>query len=73
MMRERVGSSGQLGRWVDSSVSGGKGFSRRGTSGGMRGVGISSGISGWTAILLASLHCSLHWVIGAIVCSSLLL
>ena len=56
-VRERVGSLGQL---VDSGISGGKGFSRGGGSGRVRGVGISSGVSGWIAVLLASLHYSLH-------------
>ena len=57
---EGVCSSGQLGRRVDSSISRGKGFSRGGDSGRARGAGISSRVRGRTAILLASLHCSLH-------------
>ena len=72
-VREGVGSLGQLGKRADGSISGGKGFNRRGGSGRARGVRVGSGVSGWSTVLLASWHCSLHWVIGAIVCLLLLL
>ena len=71
--REGVGLSGQLGKRVDGSISRGKGFSWGGGSGRVRGAGIGSGVSRQATILLASLHCSLHWVIGAIIHSPLLL
>ena len=73
MAREGISSSGQLWRGVNNGICRGKGFSRRGCPSGSRGAGISSGIGGWIAILLASLHCSLHWAISPIICLLLFL
>ena len=61
-----VGLVGQLGRWVDCGISGGKGFGRRGGSNGARGAGISEGRRG-SMVFFLFLNCSLHCVIGAVV------
>ena len=73
LVRKGVGLLGQLGRRVDDGVCRGKGIGRQGGSGGMRGIWVSSGIGWGIAVLQVSLHCSLHWVIGTIICSPLLL
>ena len=73
VMREGVGSSGHLGRRIDSGICGGQGFGGRGGSGRTGRAWVSSGIGGWTSVLLLNLHCSLHWVIGPIIHLPLLL
>ena len=71
--REGVGSLGHLGRRVDSGISRGQGFGRGRGPSRMWGVRVSSGVGGWTSILLSSLHCSLHWTIGPAIHSLLFL
>ena len=71
-MREEVGSLGQLGKRVNSGIGRGKRVGRGG-SGRVRGVGVHSGVGRRIAVLPASLHCSLHWAIGAVICSLLFL
>ena len=58
--------AGQLGRWVDCGVGGGKGLSGRGGSSRVWGAGIGEGRKGSTVFFLF-LNCSLHWVIGVVV------
>ena len=57
---------GQLGRWVECGIGGGKGFSGRGGSSGVWGAGVSEGRKGSTVFFFL-LNCSLHCVIGAVV------
>ena len=71
--RERVSSSGQLGRWVDGGVGGGQGFGRGGRSGGAWRAWIGPRVGGWTSILLITLHFSLHRAISHVIHSPLLL
>ena len=73
MMGEGVGPLGHLGRRVNSHVSGGQGFGRRGGLGRGWRAWVDSVVGGWSSILLVILHCSLHWTIGPVICSLLLL
>ena len=62
---KRGRTTGQLGEWVDSSVSGGYRVGGGGGSCWARGAGFGKGKRGSTVFFF--LNCSLHWVIGAVV------
>ena len=64
---------GQLRNRVDGSVGRRKGVSGGGCTGGAWRVRVSSVATGWSPILLRGLNCSLHWVIGPIISSPLIL
>ena len=65
---ERVGSAGQLGRWVDCNVGRGHGVGGRGRPGWTRGARFNTGKRGSTVFFFFFfLNCSLHCVIGAVV------
>ena len=71
MAREWVGSSGQLGKWIDGGVGGGQGVSGGGMSCGSRGAGVGSSRLGYPTLRLLW-NLLLH-LITAIVSSALLL
>ena len=63
--RERVGSSGQLGSWIDGSVGRGQGLNGRRTSCRSRGTGVGSSRLGYPAFRLLR-NLLLHWVTAVV-------
>ena len=62
---EGIGLTGQLGKWINCGVGGGKRISGGGHSGRAWGVGFAWVRKG--SVIFVFLNCSLYWVIGAIV------
>ena len=70
---ERKGSSGQLRKGVDGSIGGRQGVCGGESPSGVWRVRVGAGATGWFPVLLRGLNCSLHWVIGPVIHSLLVL
>ena len=68
---EQKGSLGQLRGRIDGGISGQEGVRGGGISSGARGTWVSPQV--WALIFLSGLNCSLHWVIGPVIGSLLVL
>ena len=70
---EWKGSSGQLQGRIDCGVGGREGVSGGGSLSGAWGMRIGAGAVGQALVFLRGLNCSLHWVIGPVIGSPLVL